>query len=152
MVYLITHGEKAFGPDPVLSRKGTKEIERLKLPEGIILIVAGTGKRFRDILRIVCKQLPGIPVKHSPFCGSADSLEANKKDVTLADGTTVSLDDYISIENDCFDVWDFIFDLPDKTLLCAGGELMIALGLGNINEKGQLYEINSEEGTGKKIS
>ncbi|MEK0369499.1 MAG: hypothetical protein QQN62_07855, partial [Nitrosopumilus sp.] len=80
-----------------------------------------------------------------------DGLEANK-DVILIDGTTVSLNHYISIGSDCFDAWRFVSDLPDQTLLCAGGELMIALGLKSINEKGQLFELDPEKKEGRKIS
>jgi len=155
MVYLITHSEKAFGTNPPLARKGILQIEKLVLEEEPPLVVIGTGKRFQEIYKTMIDRghlQHGTPVKYSPFCGSADSLEANKKDLTLADGTTISLDDYIGIENDCFDAWSFLFDLPDKTLLCAGKELMIALGLGSINEKGQLFELDLEAGTGKKIS
>ena len=155
MVYLITHSEKAFGVNPPLTRKGTLQIEKLLLVEEPPLVVIGTGRRFQEIYKTMVKkgQLGrDIPVKYSPFCGSADSLEANKKYITLADGTIVSLDDYINIGNDCFDAWGFLYDLPDKTLLCAGGELMITLGFGDINEKGQLFELDLEEGTGKKIS
>lgn len=155
MIYLITHAEKAFGPNPSHTRDGISQIEKLVLPEGIPLVVMGTGARFQEIYTALVGHgnlSRDIHVNCSPFCGSADSLEANKKDVLLVSGTIVSLNDYIGIGNDCFDAWSFLFDLPDKTLLCAGGELMIALGLGDINEKGQLFELDEEAETGKKIS
>ncbi|MBU2545501.1 hypothetical protein KKC65_03585 [Patescibacteria group bacterium] len=153
MVYLVTHGERLFGVNPSHTYDGILQIEKLVLREEISLVVIGTGARFREIYNTMINRghlQQDTPVKYSPFCGSADGLEANK-DVILIDGTTVSLDDYISIGSNCFNAWKFISSLPDKTLLCAGGELMTALELANINKKGHLYELDPEAKTGKKI-
>ena len=153
MIYLITHGERDFGVNPSHTDEGMQQIGNLTLPEKTSLVVIGTGKRFQQIycMMINSEHLQqDTPVKYSPFCGSADGLEANR-DIIMVDGTTVSLDDYISIGGDCFDAWRFISSLPDNALLCAGGELMIALGLKDINEKGCLYELNPKDKTGKKI-
>lgn len=157
MVYLVTHGERNFGVNPSHTCDGILQIEKLVLPKKVSLVVIGTGWRFKEIYKIMIGRgylgylSQNIPVKYSPFCGSVDGLEANK-DVILTDGTTVSLDDYISIGSDCFDPWRFISDLPDNALLCAGGELMMALGLKKINEKGQLFELDPKTETGKKIN
>jgi len=153
MVYLITHGERDFGVNPSHTRKGISQIEELVLPEEISLVIVGTGARFQEIytamINVGCLSID-IPTRYSPFCGSADGLEANGK-VIMVDGTTVSLDDYIGIRSDCFDAWRFISSFPDNTLLCAGGELMTALELSDINKKGRLYELDPETKTGKKI-
>lgn len=154
MVYLVTHGQRNFGINPSHTSCGFEEIGTLVLREKISLVVIGTGKRFREIYNTMISQghlQQDTPIKYSPFCGSADSLEANK-DVILVDGTTVSLNDYISIGSDCFDAWRFISSLPDNTLLCAGGELMMALGLKDINEKGKLFKLDPEKKEGRKIS
>ena len=49
--------------------------------------------------------------------------------------------DYIGITKFPAFAWAFIKSLPDGTLLCAGGELMKALGLEST--KGNLYEIDT---------
>lgn len=154
MVYFITHGKRNFGINPSHTRDGILQIAKLALPEEISLVVIGTGWRFQEIYRTMINRghlSQDIPVKHSPFCGSVDGLEANK-DVILSDGTTVSLSDYISIGSECFDPWKFLSDLPDNALLCAGGELMMALGLKDINEKGELFELDPKKKQGRKIS
>lgn len=154
MIYLVTHGERFFGVNPSHTCDGILQIEKLVLKEKPPLVVIGTGARFQEIYNTMVnkKQLSrDVPIKRSPFCGSADGLEANK-DVILVDGTTVRLDNYISIGSDCFNAWRFISSLPDNTLLCAGGELMISLGLKSINEKGQLFELDPEKKEGKKIN
>lgn len=150
--YLITHGERNFGPDPKHKPEGIEQIKNLQIPDDISVVVIGTGARFREIYDAIKPQLDDIPVKFSPFCGSADGLEANY-DVILVDGTLVDLkNDYISLGSPCFDAWTFINLLPDKALLCAGGELLISLGLKAINEKGQLYMIDQSIEDGWKIS
>ncbi len=154
MVYLVTHGERNFGMNPSHTSDGIQQIKKLVLGEEISLVVIGTGRRFQEVYDTMISQghlRRDIPIKYSPFCGSADGLEANKE-VILVINVTVSLDCYISIGSDCFDAWRFISDLPDNALLCAGGELMIALGLKKINEKGQLFELDPKTETGKKIS
>jgi len=154
MVYLVTHGKRIFGIDPSHTSKGIKQIENLILPREISLVVIGTGTRFQEIYEAMIDRghlRKDTSVKYSPFCGSADGLEANK-DVILVINVTVSLDNYISIGSSCFDAWRFISDLPDRTLLCAGGELMMALGLKDINEKGQLFELDPINKKGRKIS
>lgn len=150
--FLITHGERFFGPNPVHKQEGIEQIKDLQIPADISLVVIGTGARFKEIYEVIKPHVDGVPVKYSPFCGSADGLEADYN-VILVDGTLVDLkNDYTSLGAPCFDAWKFVSDLPDRTLLCAGGELLIALGLKAINEKGQLYELDPETATGKKIS
>lgn len=154
MVYLVTHGKRNFGVNPSHTFEGIQQIRNLVPPKKISLVVIGTGWRFKEIYKTMIDRgylSQDTPVKYSPFCGSADGLEANK-DIILVDGTTVSLNDYISIGSDCFDAWRFVSNLPDRTLLCTGGELMTALGLKNIREQGQLFELDPKTKTGKKIS
>ncbi len=153
MVYLITHGERYFGLDPSLNEKGIEQVSELcqKVPKNISIVVIGTGKRFYQIYCILKTRLMEKPIKFSPFCGSADGLEADGKIITVENNTVVQ-DDYIGlIGNDCFDAWKFISSLPNNALLCSGGELLIALGLKNIREKGQIYELDPKTQTGRKI-
>ena len=153
MVYLITHGKRNFGLDPSHTQEGLDQIAALwdKLPRGISLIVIGTGKRFYEIYCVLQAKLKGIPIKFSPFCSSADGLEADGKIITVEKRTVVP-DDYIGlIGSNCFDAWKFVSDLPENTLLCSGGELLIALDQKEIYEKGQLYELDPETKNGRRI-
>lgn len=156
MVYLITHGKRDFGLDPRHTREGAGQIRDLahkleRLPREISLVIIGTGIRFYQIYRILISILGGIPIKFSPFCGSADGLEADGKIITV-DNRTVIPDDYIGlIGSSCFNAWEFVSNLPNNALLCSGGELLIALGQEKIYKKGQLYELDPETKTAKKI-
>lgn len=161
MIYLVTHGKRFNGVNPSLTEEGKAQIERIhedvlpKIPARPPLVVVGTGKRFLEIYQILSPALTGIPVKHSPFCGSADSMEADNDTVMLASGEKASHSRYlgmIACAGKAFDAWRFLKDLPDGTLLCAGGELMETLGLAIISQKGQLYELDPNTRTGKMIS
>lgn len=152
---LITHGKRYFGFNPTHTPEGIEQIRLLgdKLPEnGISLVVVGTGLRFHEIHETLEPWLGDTEKKFSPFCGSCDGLEADGR-IILFDGTTVPEEEYISLINSsCFDPWKFIEDFPEGTLFCAGGELMVALGLKEINEKGQLFKLDPATKTGRKIS
>jgi len=151
-IYLITHGDRNNGPDPTHTAEGLAQIEAIPIPNGICLIVSGTGKRFLEILEIVRKKLPDAPVKYAPFCGGPEGFQG-KDEVVLTDGRTIGYHaDYIGISNGPLDMWSFIRSLPDGTLLCAGGALMIGLGLKAINQKGHLYELDPFARTGKLLA
>lgn len=89
MIYLITHGDRTNGPDPVHTKEGIAQIENLACPEGINLIVSGTGKRFLQILEIIRKKLPEVPIKYSPFCGGPEGFEGDDQ-VVLTDGRVIN--------------------------------------------------------------
>lgn len=149
MIYVITHGERAIGPDPLHTEKGIEKIKKLPLPENITQVVIGTGRRFVEIYNAFKDKLNGVPVKFSPFCGSAVSL-GEEENIILPDGTVIKRDDYLSLyEVPAFNAWEFIRGLPDNTLLCSGGELLISLGLKS--EKGCLFELDPVNKTGRKI-
>lgn len=152
-MFLVTHGDREYGVDPEMTDKGREQVLGLAsyLPKGISSVVVGTGKRHLNVcvLMMAGSNLGlNIPIWTSPFCGSADSLNADKETVTLADGRVVKLRDYEGL-GFCFDAWSFVAKHPDRTLFCAGGELMLALN--QKSEKGCLYELNVEEKTARKI-
>jgi len=154
MVYLITHGERTSGPDPVHTPNGLDQIKTLVplIPQNIALIVAGTGKRFLEILEIVRQKLPKAEVKYSPFCGGPEGYEESDI-VVLPGGRRVDYHkEYLGISNGPVDMWQFVWTLPPNTLLCSGGALMIGLGLKSINQRAQLYELNPDINDGRKIS
>lgn len=142
-IWLITHGLRHMGANPVHTKEGLEQIRNLPLPQRTPLAVSGTGARFLEILEIVQEKCDVQEVKYSPFCGSVDGLE-NDGNVVLVDGTLVNLkNDYLSLSQPCFDAWAFVESLSDGTILCAGGELYLALGLDkNIKQYGGLYCID----------
>lgn len=158
-MYLVTYGRRYFGVNPVHTVIGLEQIRNLELPPKIDLIISGTGNMFIEIMEIISHKFPGASVVYSPFCGSADGLEFDGKGI-LANGRKVDLDtEYIGLTDQFFNAWTFIDRFPSNTLFCAGGELMIALGLKNINTKGALYQLTVAYGpmgvplgTGKKVS
>lgn len=155
MIYLITHGKRYFEANPRMNTEGLAQISKLRnlLPESISLVVVGTGKRFQQIYTILQSKLADVPVKFSLFCGGADSLGNKGAHIIFADARFTSCENYIGLgDTTAFDAWKFIAQLPDNTLLCADGELMLALGLKNITGKGQLFQLNPQEKSGKKIS
>jgi hypothetical protein len=151
MIYLITHGKRNFGPNPGHTEEGLRQMasvikEAADIPN-IPLIVVGTGLRFIEIYTHLSQHLPNVPVQFSPFCGSADSMEANGQ-VILTNGLLVGYDNYVSVvKSPAFDAWKFVASFPDNTVLCAGGELMNALGIKS--EKGQLYELDPKTRTAR---
>lgn len=151
-VYLVTHGDCYSGYNPTLTEDGITQIQRISamIPfQKITLVVMGTGQRFVDTYNALITVLASTPVKFSPFCGSADG--SKKYGVIAIAGVMILSEDYIGVSScAAFDAWKFISSLPADTLLCSGGELMIALGLGDINKKAQLYELDTETRTGRQ--
>lgn len=160
MIYLVTHGNRFSGCNPGHTLDGKTQIVRIRedfLPQipKPPLVVVGTGRRFLEIYRTLSLALEGVPVNYSPFCGSADSMEEDHETIMLASGDKTTHAQYLSLIA-CMDTaflgWRFLSELPDNTLLCAGGELMVALGLTDINERGQLYRLDPYTRTGRKLS
>ena len=148
--YIATHGDKEKGMNPGLTEIGKTQIANLSIPDGIKMVVVGTGKRFVDMLSVLRNRLGDIPIKFSPLCGSADSGKKTETgfDVILADGETlVPIGDYIGlIGTPGLDLKTWVNSLPDGTLLLAGRELTGALGCEN-GEMGKLYCFDGSEVT-----
>ena len=152
--FLITHGDRYFGPNPSHTVVGIQQVQNLKIPE-VKLIVIGTGKRFQEIYTAIKDQVSDVPIKYSPFCGGVEGLESNGQ-IILNDGTLVDDENCLGmIKVKAFDALMFIEELIEladgDVLLCAGGELMWALGLKPINQKGHLYELDPETKSGHMI-
>ncbi len=129
---LITHAVRKDGALPETTPEGLAQFAKLPHLDGVVsLIVIGTGVRFMEIYWELIKngQLdPALPIKYSPFCGSADGLD-QPDTIVLANGIRCKMADYIGFgSTSAFDTWKFIDEQPDGTLFLAGGELMIALG------------------------
>jgi hypothetical protein len=151
-VYLITHGDRNSGPDPKHTQKGRNQIILLEIPQNIDYVVVGTGTRFQEIYELIQNDTTGARVMHSIFCGSSDGIEPDGMGI-LDNGRKVDLKtEYIGLISPHFDAWAFVTSFSGNTLLLSGGELMIALGLKDINEKGHLYELDPATKSGKKLS
>lgn len=105
------------------------------------LVVVGTGSRFQQTYNILAEALTDIPVKYSLFCGGTEGWEAGSNRHILCGGRIVPDKNYIGLENFPDWAWQFLKFLPEKTLLCAGEELMIALDLSA--KPGNLYEVDT---------
>lgn len=150
MRYLITHGLRNGGANPVHTIEGRAQISNIVLPLGISKVVIGTGARFKEIhdYLVACGRLGvNVPCVFSPFCGSADGLEKGTR-VVMVDGQECDLaTEYIGLTDPAsFNAWGFIASQPEGTLFCAGGELMTAL-TGGVGEKGRLYELDIDTKT-----
>ncbi|MDH4330694.1 MAG: hypothetical protein OEV93_04035 [Candidatus Moranbacteria bacterium] len=157
MIFIATHGFRFSGKDPIHTIKGLNQIDYLIAileTKQIATVVVGTGSRFQEMYDILKSAIPeGARKVHAIFCGTSDGLEEDGVTVILNNGRQVHIEDYAGlIKSRCFNPWEFIKMFGDNVLFLAGGELMLALGLGDINEKGQLYEIDPETKTGRKIS
>lgn len=147
-IFLVTHGDRHNGPDPVHTEKGLGQIRNLALPT-VETIVAGTGGRFQEVYDIVYPKLRNAKgdtprAFHSPFCGSADGLDKGR--VVLTNGRSVRIPEEYSgiVQNPYFDVWGWLRSFEGDTLFCAGGELLTALRLTGA-ERGMIYEIDLME-------
>jgi hypothetical protein len=157
-VFLVTHGLRSFGPDPVHTPEGIAQIKAL-IPVvcniGVSAVFIGTGKRFQEIFDTLAGEARWaltVPVWCSPLCGNADGVEPDGR-IILTNGKLVDMDEYMGIMNNpAVNAWQFIAFLPDKAILLAGGELMLALGFKAENEKGHLFEIDLETKSCRKIA
>jgi|GEM_PF-2818082 len=155
-IYLITHGDRQNGPDPGHTRAGIEKIRSLPLPEGVGLVVSGTGKRFLETLDVVLKKFPwniNPAVRYSTFCGGCEGFDGDE--VVLSDRRVNYAEMYIGLSHGPFDLWQFVAvfaDMPCDVILCAGQELMSALGLKAIHKRGSLYELDLAGRTGELIS
>ena len=94
--------------------------------------------------------MAAIPVRFSPFCGSADSLKGDG--IIIVGDREVASNNYIGlIGSKCFNAWKFVSEFPDNTLLCSGGELLIALGQEEIYGKGQLYKLHPRAKSARRV-
>jgi hypothetical protein len=154
-LYLVSHGDRNNGANPIHTEKGIQQIKNLPIPTDIARFVIGTGNRFHEIWTTTelhhRSGLLAKPIFFSPFCGSADGLDPPDT-IVMANGSGCKLStEYLGLDSPWFDAWGFV-DQPDRTLFCSGGELLIALGLKDIYKKGCLYELYPETRTGKLIA
>jgi len=153
-IYLITHGTKFGGHNQDMTPDGLKQIISIReqlLPKmpWIPVIFVGIGARHKQTFHVLIPTMPHTQIRHSPFCGTADEIE-DCEDAVDTNCGKVRTSEYLGLVNTPgFNPWEFASSLPQDALLCAGKELMTALGLSNIFSDGQLYELDANTKTGK---
>ena len=147
-IRLIVNGICGFGYNRCMTEEGLEQVRATR--DNVLrsiprppLIVVGNSLLYRGIYRVIASFFNGVPVKRSPFLGSADGLEKDGH-IAVEDGK-IPAGDYIGLRGTRgFDAWEFLKGLPENTLLCGGEELMLALGLGEHYVAGQLYELDTD--------
>jgi hypothetical protein len=114
------------------------------------MVVIGTGLRFSLTFDELFRDVPGMKLQYSPFCGSCDAVE--KEGTVATSHKKVSVFDYIGLATPDvgFDAWRFLASFPAGTLFIADGELMAALN--QRSETASLYELDVSAHTCRKIS
>lgn len=160
MPKLITHDDrKPNGYDPPHTEKGIKKIQELVEENSGILktntVVYGAATRFWQIAQEVLKKNSGAQYKSSFLCGTPEGLDVETNRICLVNGLTVPLKEHEGLEKAVAEgyvnIWRYLGKFPDDTVICAGGELMIALGLNSIRKRGALYEIDISDRSGNLI-
>ena len=153
VIYLVTHGERFEGADPLHTKLGHRQIAGIKVPKNATGIMRGTGKRHTELALVVSGKLPDeTPIFTSPLVGSADSFNKDGT-VTLANGIIVRGKDYVGLMGTPgLNLWGVIAGFPDKTLICGGVDVMLALGLGAINADAGLYKLDTAHRTAEKLN
>lgn len=151
--YLITHGDREEGVNPIHTDKGREQILRLEIPADVTKLVIGTGNRFQEIANMIYSKGGDYPCLSSPFCGGVEGIrmdtEPGKPNMILtASGFEIPEDQYLGLRNTIgFDPWVFVEGQDAGTLFCAGGELLLALGFEGRPPKGALFAIDVETKT-----
>ena len=155
-IYLITHGIVFGGHNQDMMPDGLKQIASIretlipKLP-WIPVFFVGLGARHKQTCDVLTHLYPHPRIRLSPFCGTADEITEDGKIDTKYKISKAS--DYLGLVNTVgFNPWNFVSNLPTGAIICAGRELMYALGLRDIYVDGQLYELDAETKTGKVFS
>lgn len=128
-VYLVTHGKKLRGTNPMMTRDGFHEVERLKplLPHDPPLVVCGTGRRHQGIL--IALGLWARETKWTALIGGPESLEDHG--ILLADGTFVQKHAYFNSDFGRPSLLEILNRVPSDTILCTGLTALRMLGKTN---------------------
>jgi len=144
-VYVVTHGDKFFGPNPGMTGRRYNEIKKLcfLIPSKPSLVVCGTGRRHIDVATALMLLID----RYTCLAGDSDSLEIidDKKVIILADGTQLDPKCYTSLEDNAPGAKTLIVSLPDNSVVCGGRPLMIMLGFREA-KSASVYRVLCEEG------
>lgn len=148
-IRIATHGLRGGGFNPTHNLDGYRQITQLALQivsatPHVPMIMCGIGERFQEVLDAVCNAgVTATRVLYSPLFGThagLDTREGGVKIIPLGADRIIDYGAWYWTPPHVIDYWKLLDDLPDGTVICAGGELMLALGGEAI--KGRLFEIS----------
>lgn len=155
-IFVVTHGEKEPGANPSMTEKGKKDLAILSsyLPKDIPEVWLGEAQRHEDVATAL--GLENHPNKWwSAVWGSAGSLETreNKRMLVLPSGRAVPFERTTSAYDGGPSVKAKVLTLPDNTVVCAGRECIIALGIPMREARSSaLYAITIKDGGEMEIN
>jgi len=146
-VFVIPHGAKSAGPDPLMTPEGCEQVRTLKshLPAEISQVWRGEGRRHSQVAEV----LGLTPTHYSGLWGPASSVERR------SDGPVTVLPDGTVFPFSPKDAWIFKASLlalieaevMDGAVVCAGRESLMALTGKKANElKTGLYKVTVDDG------
>lgn len=147
-VLVGTHGEKGQGSDPCMTDKGFRQVASLRehLPNEVPVVWAGEARRHDNVAKAL--GLDQHPNRWwSAVWGAAGSLErhGDRKVLVFPDGREVPFERTTSGEDGGPSVKAKILGLHHNAVVCAGREVLIALGLTLAEAKsGALYRVTTD--------
>jgi len=144
-VWIVTHGEKNRGPDPIMTLEGLRQVNELRslLPSKVEFVVCGTGYRHQEMLEAL--GLENAPtIRWTPAVGGPESLEGDT--VVLPNNQGVSRELYYVADERAAGILAVLQAVPDGAVICAGRPAIIALGEGDRRAKSAaVYKITWPE-------
>ncbi|OGY46917.1 MAG: hypothetical protein A3J62_03080 [Candidatus Buchananbacteria bacterium RIFCSPHIGHO2_02_FULL_38_8] len=136
-IYLITHGQKAKGPNPSLTSLGVQQVRLLKpyLPKQIHTVVCGVGRRHLKTAR----ELGLEPDRYSGIVGVAESKNYAADTVILADGTEIPAAKYSAVTDRAESFTALVNDLPSRSVVITSRSMVKRLGTANHPKEAAVY-------------
>ncbi len=146
-VFVVPHGAKFPGPDPLMTSEGVEQIGTIKshLPTDLSQVWRGEGRRHGQVAEV----LGLTPTHYNGLWGPASSVERRP------DGPMTVLPDGTVFPFSPKDAWIFRASLlalieaevMDGAVVCAGRESLMALTGKKANElKTGLYKVTVDDG------
>jgi len=123
VIFILTHGEKTYGPDPGMTPFGHQQVQSLReyLPPMISRVIVGEGRRHFEMIQDLGLD-PNLCV-FSPMVGRATSnIPENPKLVYLPHGEIISIEQWLPLS--IGEVRRFIKPLADGTVVLGGRPLI----------------------------
>lgn len=147
-VFIVTHGQKARGTDPCMTEDGYTRVEMLRrhLPVQVPEVWIGEAQRHFDV-----QQALGLndhpTVRMSAVFGSSGSLDVidGQRVLVLPDGRQFPFEHVTTGRDMGPSVKAKIPTLADGTVICAGRECIIALGISlELAMSGAVYKVTHD--------
>ncbi len=145
-LYLVTHGEKETGADPDMTVAGKTCVRSLRIHLVIDppLVCIGEALRHFAVAEELGYSDTGVRLQISSVFGACGSLELidGEKMLVLASGIKVAFETCTSGEDAGPSLRAKLKKLPNETVICAGREVLLALGIPLSEAKsGSVYAI-----------